>query len=99
MKKIFLSAAVILGGLSAFASSTIEMNQSDEIVFAVQEEYKEVKAEDLPQAVKDALAADFETATLTKASVNEKEEYKLDVSVEGNAYSIYADKDGNWLEK
>lgn len=99
MKKVFLTAAVILGGLSTFASSTNSSNPTDAIVYAVQEEYKEVKSDDLPQAVKDALAADFESATLLKAAVNENEEYKLDISVEGTTYSVFADKDGNWVNK
>lgn len=102
MKKVILSAAIILGGLSTFSTQAQEANPAEEVVAEVQEvqeEFKEVKVEDLPQPVKDALAADFKEATLTKASVNAKEEYKLEISVEGNAYAVYADKEGNWIEK
>lgn len=97
MKKIVLTAAVLLGGLSTFATSTIANNPTDAIVVSVQEEYKEIKAEDLPQAVKDALKADFETATLDKAYVNDQEQYKLDITIDGATSSVYADKDGNWI--
>ena len=99
MKKIVLTAAILLGGLSTYATSAFAMNTSDAIVVSVQQEYTEINPEDLPQAVKDALAADFATATLDKAYVNEDEEYKLDITVEGVSSSVYADKDGNWIEQ
>ncbi|MBJ7882102.1 hypothetical protein [Gelidibacter salicanalis] len=99
MKKVILSAAIVLGGLSSFAAPAITANQIDELVMTAQEEYKEIKAEDLPQAVKDALAADFQNATLDKAYVNEKFEYKLELTIEESASTVYADKDGNWIEK
>lgn len=99
MKKVILTAAVLLGGLSTFATSNVAMTSADGIVIGVQEEYKEIKVESLPQAVKDALAADFKTATLNKASVNDQEEYKLEITVDGAASIVYADKDGNWIEK
>ena len=99
MKKVFLTAAVLLGGLTTFATSANAMNQSDEIVIAVQDDYKEIKTESIPQAVKDALAADFQTATLNKAYVNHKQEYKLEITVDGAASTVFADLDGNWIEK
>lgn len=53
----------------------------------------------LPQAVQDAFKADFKTATLDKAYVNEKQEYKLEFTFDGAASTVYADKAGNWIEK
>ena len=99
MKKVFLTAEVLLGVLSKFATSNVVMTPADGIIINVQEEYKEIKTDSLPQAVKDALAADFQTATLDKASVNDKEEYKLEITVDGAASIVYADKEGNWIEK
>ena len=99
MKKVFLTAAIILGGLSTHATSAIAMNQTDEIMIAVQDDYKEIKTESIPQAVKDALATDFQTATLDKAYVNHKQEYKLEITVDGAASTVYADIDGNWIVK
>ncbi|MBA6152064.1 hypothetical protein [Gelidibacter maritimus] len=99
MKKVVLTVAIILGGFSTYAVSTIPPTPQVELI--AQEEYKEIKVEALPQAVKDALAKDFPTATLTKAYVGEKQEleYKLDLTIEGEELSVYADKDGNWVEK
>lgn len=99
MKKVILTSAIILGGLSTYATSAFAMNTAEVIVVSIQEEYKEIKAEELPQKVKDALAADFETATLDKAYVNAEQEYKLDITVDGVSSTVYADKDGNWIEK
>ena len=99
MKKVVLTAAIVLGGLSTFATPAMSMIQTDEIIIATQEEFKEIKAEELPQSVKDALAADFQTATLDKAYVSDKQEYKLEITVDGAASTVYADKDGNWIEK
>lgn len=99
MKKIVLTVAIVLGGLSTFATSAFAMNTSDVVMLSIQQEYKEIEASAVPQAVKDALAADFPTATLSKAYVSDTEEYKLDITVEGVVSTLYADKDGNWIEK
>ena len=99
MKKVILTAAIVLGGLSTYATSAFPINKTDEIVVAVQDDYKEIKTTALPKAVKDALAADFKTATLDKAYVNHKQEYKLEITVDGAASTVYADKDGHWIKK
>ena len=99
MKKVILTAAILIGGLSTYATSSSKINHTDEIAIAVQDDYKEIKTDSIPQAVKDALAADFQTATLDKAYVNHKQEYKLEIMVDGEASTIYADIDGNWIEK
>lgn len=98
MKKVVLTA-IVLGGLSTFATSAMTLIQTDEVIMTAQEEFKEIKTEELPQTVKDALAADFQTATLDKAYVSAKQEYKLEITVDGAASTVYADKDGNWIEK
>ena len=99
MKKVILSAAIILGGLSTYATSTIDINQLNGSVNGMQQEFKEIKLEEVPQAVIVALAADFENAILNKAHVNAEQEYKLEITVEGSETILYADKDGNWIEK
>ena len=99
MKKVILTAAIVLGGLSTYAMASPALNQTDEIVINVQDEFKEIKASELPQAVKDALAADFPTANLGKAYVNAEQENKLDLIIDETATTVYADKDGNWIDK
>ena len=99
MKKVILTAAIVLGGLSTYANSAFAMNTAEVIELRVQQDYKLIDNNALPKAVKDALAADFPTATLDKAYVNDSEEYKLDVNIDETAISLYVDKDGNWIEK
>lgn len=99
MKKVFLTAAIVLGGLSTYTGSAVTVSQTDGIIISIQEEYKEIKTSELPKLVTDALAADFPTATLMKAYVNDKDEYKLDITVNEVASTVYADKEGNWIEK
>lgn len=99
MKKVVFTVAIVLGGLSTYATSAFPMNTTNNIEIVAQAEYKEIDAETLPQAVKDALATDYPTATLDKAYVNEKQEYKLDITVDGGTSSVYADNDGVWIVK
>ncbi len=101
MKKVVLTVAIVLGGFSTYATSAFAMNTTDAIMVNIQQEqeYKQIENESLPQAVKDALEADFPTATLDKAYVSDAEEYKLEITVEGVSSTVYADMDGNWIEK
>ena len=100
MKKVFLTAAILLGGLTTYSTQAQVVTQEEEVTEVVQqEEYKEIKADAIPKAVKDALAADFPTATLNKSYVNDKEEYKLEITVDEVASTVYADKEGNWIKK
>lgn len=104
MKKVFITAAIILGGLSTYATSTMELNQPKEIVKDVEAQFREIKSNELPKAVLDALVSDFNRATVTKAYVNDRQEYKLHISIQEvtsavHTENVYADKDGNWIDK
>ncbi|MWB93502.1 hypothetical protein GON26_03965 [Flavobacterium sp. GA093] len=98
MKNLFLSAAILLGSLTSFASTS---NISNNIVktISIQDEYTEIKVEELPAAVTDALKKAYPDAVLTKAYKNEKSEYKLDVTVGDKVGSIFANADGTWIKK
>lgn len=98
MKKLVFASVLALGSLTAFAATTPVVH--DGIMDVVlQEEFTEISADDVPQAVKDALAADFPNATLDKVSVNENKEYKLEITVDGTAAALYANEDGEWIQK
>ncbi|HLT33647.1 MAG TPA: hypothetical protein VKZ98_07655 [Aquaticitalea sp.] len=98
MKKIIVAAAIILGGFTSYASAT-EIAITPIHNSINEENWKELPKEKLPQAVQDAFKADFKTATLNKAYVNDKQEYKLEFTIDGAASTVYADKDGNWIER
>ncbi|MBP4140911.1 hypothetical protein MW871_10540 [Flavobacterium sp. I-SCBP12n] len=98
MKKLILSAAIVLGSLSTYAGN---VQNEIEIVktVTIQEEYKEVKLEEVPVAIKEALKVAFPDAILNKAFINEKKEYKLDVTVGEKTGNLFADETGKWIQK
>ncbi|MDR6968666.1 hypothetical protein J2X31_002692 [Flavobacterium arsenatis] len=97
MKKLILVVAVILGSFSIFATSTPIIN-TEKIIFS-QEDFKEIKKEELPEAVKTALKTSYPDATLDRAYVNANKEYRLDITVIDQKATVYADANGNWIKK
>lgn len=98
MKKLILSAAIILGSFSTFATTVPVLNSAVKVSF-FQEEYKEIKTEAVPEAVKSALSTAYPGATIEKASVSEKNEYKLEIAVGDQKATVYTDANGNWVKK
>ncbi|MFV8341362.1 hypothetical protein [Flavobacterium sp. XS2P39] len=102
MKKLILSAAIFLGSLSTFAQASTATKTEETTTPATQaaeEKYTEIKAEEVPDAIKAALKKAFPTAILDKAYVNEKKEYKLEVKVGDKLGALYADAAGKWITK
>ncbi|PWB25918.1 hypothetical protein [Flavobacterium sp. HTF] len=97
MKKIVLSAAIVLASLSIYAT-TITSSVEANIEAGVQAEYTEISADTVPAAVKKALETAYPGAKLVKAYVNDKKEYKLDISVGDQKATVYSDVNGNWLK-
>ncbi|MFH6997581.1 hypothetical protein ACHRVZ_06595 [Flavobacterium sp. FlaQc-57] len=97
MKKLILSAAIVLGGLSIYASNATTPEQA-KITVSIQTEYTEVSADAVPAAVKTALQTAYPGAKLDKAFVNEKKEYKLEISVGDQKATVFSDVNGNWLK-
>jgi hypothetical protein len=98
MKNLFLSAAIILGGLTSFAT-TSPVTTTNAKTIVLQDEYTEIKVEEVPAAVTDALKKAYPDAILSKAYKNAKMEYKLDVTVGDKVGSLYANADGSWIKK
>ena len=99
MRKVFLLSALAFASLTTFATNQVNPNQLRTEVSITQEEFKEVKPADIAQPVKDALKRDFADATVSNAYVNEKNEYKLVLSVGEQTKTVYADAKGNWLKR
>ena len=97
MKKLILSAAIILGSLSIYATTTTQ-DAAVKIAVNVQDAYKEVANDAVPAAVKTALETAYPGAKLVKAYANEKKEYKLEISVGDQKATVYSDVNGNWLK-
>lgn len=98
MKKLILSLAIVLGAISvqaAVPSINTTMSQS----VTIQDEYKEVSLDALPDAVKSTLEKSFPGSTLEKAYKNEKNEFKLEIANGDKKYTVYIDAGGNILKK
>jgi hypothetical protein len=98
MKNLFLSAAIVFGGLTSFAS-TSPVTSTIVKTISIQDEYTEIKVVELPTAVTDALKKAYPDAVLTKAYKNAKSEYKLEVAVGDKVGALYANADGTWIKK
>ncbi|MDP5198063.1 hypothetical protein [Flavobacterium sp. DG2-3] len=97
MKKLILLAMVVLGTMSIHAN-VLPVSQNTKATVTVQSEYTEVTADAVPAAVKTALQTAYPGAKLEKAFVNEKKEYKLEISVGDQKATVYSDVNGNWLK-
>ncbi|WET00975.1 hypothetical protein [Flavobacterium sp. YJ01] len=98
MKNLFLSAAIVLGSLTSFASTT-QVNNTIVKTISVEDEYTEIKLEELPAAITESLKKAYPEAIITKAYKNEKSEYKLDVTVGDKVGNLFANADGTWIKK
>ncbi|SEP15235.1 hypothetical protein SAMN05444671_2913 [Flavobacterium sp. CF108] len=98
MKKLILSAAIILGGLSIQAATPLQSNSVVKSV-NVQDEYTEVAPDAVPAAVKSTIEKSFVGSKLEKAWKNAKDEYKLEISKEGKKYTFFTDASGNIIKK
>ena len=96
MKKLILSAAIILGSLSTYAA-TVPLQDFKNHSSLIQEGYIEV--EKVPEAVQKALETAYPGAVLAKAYLNENKEYKLEIKVKDQKATVYTDANGNWIKK
>ncbi|MFV5696740.1 hypothetical protein ACM55H_00095 [Flavobacterium sp. ZT3R17] len=101
MKKLILSAAIVLGNLSTFAqSSTVKkIEKTETTTKVVEEKYTEIKAEEVPEALQIALKTVYPEAVIEKAFVNGKKEFKLEIKNGDHKTTVYADANGNWIKK
>lgn len=98
MKKLILSAAILLGSVSTYAitvPNTVKVLQTT----TIQEEYIEVKLEEVPAAIMEALKGAYPNAVLDKAYINAAKEYKLEVTIDGKKGNLFADENGKWIQK
>lgn len=106
MKKLILSAAIVLGSLTAMNAQVKQENAAavaqatpTEQAAPAPDGYTEIKIEEVPAAVTDALKKAFPDAVLNKAYINDKKEYKLEVKVGDKEGALFADETGKWIKK
>jgi len=78
-------------------AGVIDVNNSITQSVKFQDEYKEIDA--VPAAIKTALDNSYPGVKLEKAYVNEKKEYKIEITVRGEKSIVYTDATGNILKK
>ncbi len=98
MKNLFLSAAIVLGSFTSFASASPISNTIVKTI-SIEEEYTEIKLEEVPAAITEALKKAYPEAVINKAYKNEKSEYKIEVTVGDKVGSLFANADGSWIKK
>ena len=96
MKKLILSTAIILGALTVSASTTAIKTPLKQLI-TVQDEYKEIDA--VPAAIKTDLENAYPGVKLNKAYINDKKEYKIEITVREQKSIVYTDAKGNILKK
>ncbi|OEK08756.1 hypothetical protein A8C32_00315 [Flavivirga aquatica] len=97
MKKLILTVAILAGGISTFALSNNIL--PTETITILNQEFKEITINELPTAVTNAILKDFPSATVSKAYVNNKGQYKLILSIKEESKTVYANEKGEWLEE
>ena len=101
MKRLLMSAVVagmfLIGGTSAIYAqehgNEVQINQMQQ-----QKEFKQIKLNEVPQAVKDSVAEDYEKASIEKAYVNSDDLYKLELKTEITTKTVYYDKKGKEVD-
>lgn len=97
MKKVILTALFAFSTLSLFAF-TLNANPTFFTV-VVENEFKEIAPSEVAKPVLEAVARDFKGATIQRAFINEKKEYKLELTLGEVTKTVYADANGNWINK
>ena len=98
MKKLILSAAIILGGLSTFTATATNVNPIVNSVI-IADDYTEIKVTEVPSPITEAFKAAYPEGIINKAFVNETKEYKIEVKIGDKEGFLYADESGKWIQK
>ncbi|MDO3695749.1 hypothetical protein QVZ41_12940 [Wenyingzhuangia sp. chi5] len=96
MKKVILSIAILASGISTYAMAN-NVAPTTSISIVMNDEFTEIAVDKLPETVSNAVKKAYATATIDKAYVNASEQYKLELTVEGAAKTVYVDKEGNLI--
>ncbi|MDO6808402.1 hypothetical protein Q4603_07270 [Zobellia galactanivorans] len=101
MKKLFITTVFALGSLIAFAQEEQATDATETATEAVaQDAFAEVALEEVPEAVTTMVETNYPGATINKASKNEANQYKLEVSLEdGTSGALIVDEEGNAVQQ
>lgn len=97
MKKRLAVLAIIVSSFSIYATQNVGMENGRDYL-NMQSEYTEISLASIPKSVKVALVKAYPGATIVKAFINNKKEYRIEISVEGQNATVDTDAEGNWLK-
>lgn len=101
MKKVFIAAALFaaLGFNAVNAATTVAPD--DQVAVTVQDQFKAIEADKLPQAIKDAVAKNYEGQSIKAAYVKDAEgvkTYKVTLAnAEGKTSDVLFNEKGEVL--
>lgn len=99
---IMAAAAMFFSVQTTNAQVTGEESAATEQVAPTQEEWTQIKAEELPAEVQAAIEKDLAGITVSETYVKEKDgvkTYKVVVSTaDGQTKDLFADANGNWIQ-
>lgn len=99
MKNLALATVLSFVGITAFAQVETPEVENTSAMEIVKGDFEEISVSDLPSAVTSAVEANYPTAKIDKAYKNDKDQYKLDLTLEdGTSGTVYADAEGNWID-
>lgn len=106
MKRICLTMVAASAMLFSAQSISAQETKHDVLVeeAVVQEvDWRQIEVQELPAEVQQAVERDYEGAVINEAHVKEKEgekKFKLVITTaEGEEKELFADAQGNWIEK
>ncbi|MGB5437020.1 MAG: hypothetical protein WBM98_14090 [Maribacter sp.] len=99
MKKLILIAVLFFTGLTIFAQNKEAIYTESTEKVRLQDDFKEIALNELPQAIKASVSKFYPTASIEKVFLSEAGQYKLEMSLKnGTKGTLFADVDGNWLK-
>lgn len=107
MKKILLTSMAATALLFTVESATAQVYEEGATqqthVYKQNDEMQKIEVSELPQEVRQSVERDFTGATISEAFVKEKDgerKYKVVLNTqEGETRELYADAQGNWIDK
>lgn len=88
---LILTAFIALGSILQYADWDTTSQESD-----IKSKYIEVSVNAVPATIKATLETAYSGTKLIRAYVNQKKEYKLELSIGNQKATVYTDVNGNW---
>lgn len=105
MKKICLTALAATAMFFSVESATAQVYEetSPEHQTEQKKDMEQIQVSELPDEVQQSVERDFQGATISEAYVKEKDgekKYKIVLNtLQGETTELYADEQGNWIDK